>query len=356
MNHEANGNVFENACGIVARGAYSETHDPLHDTADNRLSQPLSATKQVSMSVRRFTALGTASQVPTSRRNQHASFLKWDEQGFLFDPGEGTQRRMIDAGISASEITKIFITHFHGDHCLGLSGILQRLSLDGVRHTVDIYYPAGGREYLDNIEGVSSYHQTASVSTHAVTADGVIAADSSLVIHARRLAHPVETYGYRIEEPDGVSLIRERLDSLGLAGPKVGVLKKAGEITHGGKTVRLADVSRLRKGQIFAFIMDTGICEAAFLLAKDADLAVMESTFLKGDEAIAAEYGHLTSLQAGEIAREAGVKTLLLTHFSQRYGPDTDFAADAGTVHADVTQLNDGDVYQLRRQREDTLA
>lgn len=307
------------------------------------------------MSVRRFTALGTASQVPTSRRNQHASFLKWDEQGFLFDPGEGTQRQMIRAGISASEITKIFITHFHGDHCLGLSGILQRLSLDGVRHTVDIYYPAAGREYLRNIEGVSSYYERASVSTHAVTADGIIAADSNLVIHARRLNHAVETYGYRIEEKDGVSLIREKLDRLDLSGPKVGVLKKAGEITHRGKTVRLEDVSRLRKGQIFAFIMDTGICEAAFVLAKDADLAVMESTFLKEEEEIAAEFGHLTSLQAGEIAHEAGVQTLLLTHFSQRYGPDIDFAADARTVHDDVIQLNDGDIYQLLRRRANTL-
>ncbi|MEP6923654.1 MAG: MBL fold metallo-hydrolase, partial [Pyrinomonadaceae bacterium] len=84
------------------------------------------------MSIRKFVALGTASQVPTRERNHNGYFLRWDEHGFLFDPGEGTQRQMTLAGVSASEITKIFITHFHGDHCLGLPGVMQRLSLDRV--------------------------------------------------------------------------------------------------------------------------------------------------------------------------------------------------------------------------------
>ncbi len=304
------------------------------------------------MSVRRFTALGTASQVPTSQRNQHSSFLKWDHQGFLFDPGEGTQRQMIHANISASEITAIFITHFHGDHCLGLAGIFQRLSLDTVKHTVDIYFPAGGAEFLRNIEGVSSYYKRTSFNFHAITADTVFETDGKLVIHARRLVHPIETFGYRIEEKNTVNLSGEMLDDIGLSGPKVGVLKEMGEINHRGRTVHLSDVSHPRKGQVFAFIMDTSICEAAFHLAKDADLAIMESTFLKKDMEIAAQYGHLTSLQAGEIARKAGVQTLLLTHFSQRYGADADFAGEASTVHGDVVQLSDGDVYHLPRQRK----
>ena len=262
---------------------------------------------------------------------------------------------MIHANISASEITAIFITHFHGDHCLGLAGIFQRLSLDTVKHAVDIYFPAGGAEFLHNIKRASSYYQTASFNFHAITADTVFETDGNLVIHAQRLVHPVETFGYRIEEKNTVNLISEELDNIGLSGPKVGVLKETGEITYRGQTVHLSDVSHPRKGQVFAFIMDTGICEAAFRLAKDADLVVMESTFLKKDAEIAAQYGHLTSLQAGEIARKAGVQTLLLTHFSQRYGADGDFAGEASTVHGDVIQLNDGDVYHLRRQKKSNL-
>ena len=99
------------------------------------------------MSSRRFIALGTASQVPTRERNHNGYFLRWDAEGFLFDPGEGTQRQMIFADVTASQITKIFITHFHGDHCLGLAGVLQRLSLDRVPQTVQIFYPASGEKY-----------------------------------------------------------------------------------------------------------------------------------------------------------------------------------------------------------------
>ena len=115
------------------------------------------------MSSRRFIALGTASQVPTRERNHNGYLVRWDEQGFLFDPGEGTQRQMIFAGVSATEITKIFITHFHGDHCLGLPGILQRLSLDKITHTVEIYYPRYGQKFIDNLRNASIYHNTAAI-------------------------------------------------------------------------------------------------------------------------------------------------------------------------------------------------
>src|SRR5687768_3103478 len=97
------------------------------------------------MTSRRFIALGTASQVPTRERNHNGYFLRWDAEGFLFDPGEGTQRQMTFADVSASSITKILITHFHGDHCLGLPGVLQRLSLDRIQHKVQLFYPSYGK-------------------------------------------------------------------------------------------------------------------------------------------------------------------------------------------------------------------
>src|ERR1041384_1926766 len=100
------------------------------------------------MSHRRFYALGTASQVPTRHRNHNGYLLRWDDEGFLFDPGEGTQRQMAFAGAAASDITRICVTHFHGDHCLGVPGIVQRLNLDRVPHTVTAHYPASGTEFF----------------------------------------------------------------------------------------------------------------------------------------------------------------------------------------------------------------
>jgi ribonuclease Z len=106
------------------------------------------------MSDRKLIILGTASQVPGRTRNQNGYLLRFDDEGFLFDPGEGTQRQMIVSGVSASEITKIFISHFHGDHCLGLAGIIQRISLDKVPHEVEVYYPASGCKFFPKPERI----------------------------------------------------------------------------------------------------------------------------------------------------------------------------------------------------------
>jgi len=299
------------------------------------------------MSVRRFTAIGTASQVPTPRRNQHSSFLKWDAEGFLFDPGENTQQGMIRFGITATQITKIFITHFHGDHCLGLSSILQRLSLDKVPHTVQIYFPASGTNFYENIKGVSSYYDVAFLEPHPVEDEGVVYEDGELIITAKRLSHTVETFGYRIAEKDSVSMNQEQLDALGVKGRIVGELKSKGQVTYKGNVIHLEEVSTFKKGQSFAFVLDTRYCDAAVELAKDVDMLVTECTFLDKDADKAKAHGHLTALQAGQLAREANVGMLLLTHFSQRYGPDADFASEAKKVHPNVIQLNDKDTVAL---------
>ena len=95
--------------------------------------------------------LGTACQAPTRRRNHNGYLLRWDGEGILFDPGEGTQRQMVLAGVSASDLTRICVSHFHGDHCLGLTGVVQRLALDRVEHPVPAHYPASGQEYFDRL-------------------------------------------------------------------------------------------------------------------------------------------------------------------------------------------------------------
>ena len=91
------------------------------------------------MANRELIVLGTASQAPTRTRNHNGYFLRWDDEGLLFDPGEGTQRQMLFAGVTASQVTRVLVTHFHGDHCLGVPGVLQRMSLDRVAHPVRAY-------------------------------------------------------------------------------------------------------------------------------------------------------------------------------------------------------------------------
>ncbi|SEN26781.1 ribonuclease Z [Actinacidiphila rubida] len=277
------------------------------------------------MSARELVVLGTASQVPTRQRNHNGYVLRWDGEGILFDPGEGSQRQMLHAGVSATDLTRICVTHFHGDHSLGLAGVIQRINLDRVPHPVTAYYPASGQRYFDRLRHSTAYHETADLRERPVTGDGAVAETPAFTLSAARLSHPVESFGYRLVEPDGRRLVPERLAEHGIAGPDVGRLQREGSL----RGVDLAEVSEPRPGQRFAFVMDTRLCGAVHELAADCDLLVIESTFLDADAELAADHGHLTAGQAGAVARRAGVRHLVLTHFSQRYSDPDLFAADA---------------------------
>jgi ribonuclease Z len=284
------------------------------------------------VSGRELVVLGTASQAPTRTRNHNGYLLRWDGEGLLFDPGEGTQRQMLLAGVASSAITRICLTHFHGDHCLGVPGVIQRLSLDGVAHPVVAHFPASGREYFARLRHASSFHEIADVREEPVERDGVLATGPTGVLEARRLDHPVEAFGYRFTEPDGHRMLPARLAAHGIAGPDVGRLQREGELAVDGRVVRLAEVSVPRRGQRFAFVMDTRLCDAVHALADGVDMLVIESTFLAADESLARTYGHLTARQAGAVAAEGRVRKLVLTHFSQRYADPTRFAAEAAEV------------------------
>ncbi|WP_073420736.1 ribonuclease Z [Geodermatophilus nigrescens] len=281
------------------------------------------------MAARELVVLGTASQAPTRTRNHNGYLLRWDGRGFLFDPGEGTQRQMLLAGVPSSAVHRILVSHFHGDHCLGLPGVVQRMSLDGVAHPVTAHYPASGQQWFDRLRHASVFADRAEIREEPVHDDGVLAEDPAGTLEARRLEHPVPSVGYRLVEPDGRRMVPDRLAAAGVAGPDVGRLQREGALRVGGRTVRLEDVSEPRRGQVFAFVMDTRMCLNVAALAEGADLLVIESTFLAEDEALARQYGHLTARQAARVAADAGVRRLVLSHFSQRYPDPRAFEEEA---------------------------
>ncbi|GAB2735088.1 ribonuclease Z [Nocardioides pakistanensis] len=303
------------------------------------------------MPARELVILGTASQVPTRRRAHHGSFLRWDQEGVLFDPGEGTQRQLTLAGVSASSITRICITHLHGDHCLGLPGVLQRMTLDRVQHPVDLYFPASGQEYVDRLRRASAGHASVQVREHPVAGDGVVDIWPGLRLEARALDHRVETYGWRLQEPDGRRMLPQRLGEVGVAGADVGRLQREGRLEVEGRVVTLEEVSEPRRGQSFAFVMDTRDCDAAVELARGVDLLVTESTYLTGEAHLAEEYAHLTAAQAARIAATAGARRLVLTHFSGRHDDEAVFAEEARAVFTDVHAARDLDRYAVPARR-----
>ncbi|WP_370664951.1 ribonuclease Z [Streptomyces sp. IBSBF 2507] len=295
------------------------------------------------MSVRELVVLGTASQVPTRHRNHNGYLLRWDGEGILFDPGEGTQRQMLRAGVAAHDLNRICVTHFHGDHSLGLAGVIQRINLDRVPHEITAHYPRSGQRFFERLRYATAYRETVALTEAPVAADGPLAVTPAYTLDARRLSHPVESYGYRLTEPDGRRMLPDRLAAHGIKGPDVGRIQRDGSL-HG---VPLDEVSEVRPGQRFAFVMDTRLCEGVHALAEGCDLLVIESTFLDEDENLATDHGHLTAGQAARVARDAGVRHLVLTHFSQRYSDPDEFerqARAAGypgelTVARDLTRV-----------------
>ncbi|MBT2531303.1 ribonuclease Z [Arthrobacter sp. ISL-48] len=287
--------------------------------------------------MRQFVVLGTASQVPTRTRNHNGYLLLWDGQGLLFDPGEGTQRQMIMAGVSASQITRICLTHVHGDHCFGLPGVLSRMVLDGVKHPVHLHFPAAGEDVVRALVSLASPGLDLRLNPHG--ASGEVAPG----LEVQPLNHRIETFGYRLVEPDGRTLLPDRLAATGIAGSDVGRLQREGSLGR----IRFEDVSVPRPGQRFAFVMDTAQCLGAEELADGVDLLVAESTFSDDDAELARQYRHLTAGQAGALAAGGGAGTLLLTHFSSRYADVVPLAGQARARAAGATVLAANDLDRI---------
>lgn len=297
------------------------------------------------MSTRELIFLGTSSQVPTRTRSHNAMFLLWDKLGILFDPGEGTQRQLLLAGISASRITHIAITHFHGDHCLGLAGVIQRLSLDNVKHPVTVIFPRSGQIFFDRLRNASIFYDAATIVPKPIEDNGsglmeVLRADNC-TLYAHRLQHNVDCYGYRLQEDDGRTMVPERLEHFGVRGSAVRDLIQQGQLQVGDTTVALDDVSVKKVGQTFSLVMDTRPCEGARVLARNADLLVCESTYLDSESVEAHDHFHMTARDAATLAKLANARHLGLTHFSPRYTDSREFLEQASEVFPAVFIADD---------------
>lgn len=271
------------------------------------------------MTVRDIVILGCSSQQPTRMRNHGAYLVRWNDEGLLFDPGEGTQRQFIFANVAPTCVTRIFVSHFHGDHCLGLGSMLMRLNLDKVTHPIHCYYPAGGKRYFDRLRYGTIYHETINVIEHPVSKAGIVEDDGKFKIEALELDHGVENLAWRVTESDTRKFDKSRLILKGVTGRLVRELEEKGSIVIDGQTVTLDDVSRIRKGDSLAVVIDTRYCQNAIDIAKDAQVLICESTYLEEHRDLAHKHFHLTARQAATIAKQANAKQLILTHFSARY-------------------------------------
>ncbi len=285
--------------------------------------------------------LGTSSMVPTKERNHAGIFVTYRDQGILLDCGEGTQRQLKSAGISLTKITKILLTHWHGDHVLGLPGLVQTMGSMDYPGTLHIYGPRGTRKRFGLLKKALVFEDRFETEVHDI-AKRVFFEDREYFMEALPLDHSTPCLGYSIVERDRRRIKVEALKSLGIPeGPLVGQLAEGHSIKWKGKTVNPEQVSYLQKGKKLCYVTDTAVCNNAVELAMEADAFICEATYDDDLEEKAGKYKHLTARQAASIANQAGVKRLILTHFSQRYKETGRIVESARTVFSNSTGADD---------------
>jgi len=269
----------------------------------------------------RVVFLGTAGSWPTSERNVSAVALKRGPEVVLFDCGEGTQRQFQRSSVSYMDVNRIFISHLHGDHFLGLSGLVQTMSMNGRETPLHVVGPSGTRDAVEALVTVGHFKPAFQVKVQEV-GDRAVVACGDYDVRARSMKHNVPALGYALVEGQRPGRFHKaKALELGVPeGPMFGALQRGDDVTlPDGRVVRSADVvGPPRAGRKVVYTGDCVPCEAAVELAQGADVLIHDSTY-GPDYAEAAEYGHSTSAQAAFIAKKAGVRQLVLTHFSARY-------------------------------------
>ena len=298
--------------------------------------------------------LGTASALPTEAR--HLSALAVERKGrvLLFDCGEGTQYRLMEADLPRVRVDAIFVTHLHGDHCYGLPGLLSTLALQQRDDPVTLVLPSGGRAMLDATPGDAPdalpfplrITEIDEGLTHAVVYE-----TEELTVEARPLDHRGFAIGFRLAERMRPGRFDpERARALGVPeGPAFGRLQDGTPVTvPDGTTVQPDQVmGPPRPGITAAYVTDTRPCDGGRALADDADLLYHDATFADEHAARADKTGHSTARQAATVARDAGAERLLLGHLSARYPNPTPLVREAKSVFPEAEIAEELRRYEL---------
>lgn len=287
--------------------------------------------------------LGTSSMVPTKDRNVQSVYLEYDGEGILFDCGEGTQRQMNIAGINRNKVKKIFVSHWHGDHVSGIVGLIQTLGGSNNPKSLVIFGPKGTKKHVDCLLGSCVFDLRVDLKVKEILSEELSVVDEtdSYLVSAIPMVHGVPCVAYSFVEKDKRKMISSKLKKFGVSGSDVGVLQKGGSVRVDGVLVSCDDVSKVVKGRKVCFVFDTLPNDNIYLIAKDSDLLVGESTYSFSLKSKAFEYMHMTSLEMAKIALSCGVKQLVLTHFSQRYKSVDELEVEAKSVFSNVLMAYD---------------
>jgi ribonuclease Z len=285
--------------------------------------------------------LGTSCMVPTKERNHQGIFISYKEEGILADCGEGVQRQFKIADIKPTKISVILISHWHGDHVLGLPGLLQTLNSSGYEKKLRIYGPKGTKEQFAHMFKAFSF--VIGFEHEIIELDGHGTIDlKDIVVDALALDHSIPCLGYSIREKDKRKIKIPFIKKHEIPdGPLLGSLQDNKEIVWKGKKISPDDATYIVKGKKVTIILDTVPCNNALVLARDSDVLISEAVYVQDLFHKSEEYKHMTAHQAAELCSKSNSKMLILTHFSQRYKTSEPLVEEAKNVVSDVVAAHD---------------
>ncbi|MBU2589658.1 MAG: ribonuclease Z [Nanoarchaeota archaeon] len=287
------------------------------------------------------TFLGTGSMVPTIERNHSATFLSYKNHGILFDCGEGTQRQLRIAKLKSTKITKILISHWHGDHVLGLPGLLQTMATSSYTGTLELYGPKGSKAFLKKMMSSFMVEAKIKVKVNDVV-KGVFFENDEFILEALPTKHSAPGLAFSFIEKDKRKINLTYLKKFGLEkNPILKKLQKGEDIVWEGKKIKADKATILIKGKKVTYIIDTKSFDDLVKLASNSDLLICEATLADEFKERAIRCFHMTSSQAASIAKKSNVKKLILTHFSQRYKSVSELKEEAKKTFKNVDTAKD---------------
>ncbi len=290
----------------------------------------------------RITMLGTSGATPTKLRSLPGVALSYEGNVFLFDCGEGTQMQLIRRGVNMSRIRAILLTHAHGDHVIGVAGLVRSLALAGRKEPLLIFVPKGYEGVVKSLVSFDKAVMTYPIGIRGVE-PGKVYRGRDFTISAFRLSHNIPACGYIFKTDDKKRFIKDKCSRLGLEGEMYSILQKKGRLRLGKKTVRISEVTRREAGKKIVYACDTRPSQATVAAARGADLLIHEATYADSEKGLARERAHSTASEAARIARKAGARRLVLTHISARYKSQAQQEAESRKIFANAVVAKDGD-------------
>jgi len=271
-----------------------------------------------SLTMIKITFLGTSGQFPSAKRNHPAMLLTYDGENILVDCGEGTQRQFRIAGISPTKVTRLLITHWHGDHVLGIPGLLQTLALNNYNKTLFIYGPRGIKNHINDL--LKAFPSAKGIKMKVEEVDGKFLDTNGFYIESKPMKHGIPCNAYCFVKKGQRRIDKKKLQKAKISsGPILQKLKEGKDITYDGKKYLAKNLTYLQDSKKVCFILDSSVNKNMNYLAKDADVLIIESTYDGELHNLAEEHNHMTCKQSAEIAKKSKVKRLILTHLSERY-------------------------------------